>query len=96
MRDREDLEREARRLADQLLLELVERSEDVDFRQGTYLLASLAAELGSRVQERCWQLARDSHPNWEMPASEAETLINAAWKSMASIWAETEREARRG
>jgi hypothetical protein len=73
----------------------VQRSESVDFRQGTYLLAALAAELGGIVQKRCWDLAREGDPTWEMAGSEAETLINAAWRCMATIAGLSEQEDRR-
>jgi hypothetical protein len=95
MARREDLEEQARRQVEALVEHLVERSERVDYRQGTYLLAALAAELGAQIQRRCWDLARDGQPSWEIAAGEAETLINAAWRSMATIWAESEREDRR-
>lgn len=93
---RDELEEQAREHADVLLDYLVQRSESVDFRQGTYLLAALAAELGGIVQRRCWDLARDGgDPGWEMAGSEAETLINAAWRAMASIAGLSEQEDRR-
>ena len=95
MKHREDLEERARQQAELLVEHLVERSEHVDYRQGTYLLAALAAELGAHVQRRCWELARSGHPTWEVAGSEAETLINAAWRCMATIWSETEQEDRR-
>jgi len=83
--DRDDLEVQAREQADVLLEYLVQRSEQVEYRQGTYLLAALAAELGGIVQRRCWELAKEGDPAWEMAAGEAETLINAAWRCMASV-----------
>ncbi|MGE3267329.1 MAG: hypothetical protein AB7P40_01185 [Chloroflexota bacterium] len=83
--DRDSLEEQARQHADALLDQLVQRSESVDYRQGTYLLAALAAELGGIVQRRCWELAKQGDPAWEMAGSEAETLINAAWRCMASV-----------
>lgn len=92
---RDDLETQARQHADYLLDYLVQRSESVDSRQGTYLLAALAAELGSIVQRRCWDLAREGDPGWEVAGSEAETLINAAWRCMASIDSLREQENRR-
>ncbi len=78
-----------------LLDYLVQRSESVDYRAGTYLLAALAAELGGIVQRRCWDLARTGDPTWEMAGSEAETLINAAWRCMATIAGLSEQEDRR-
>ena len=92
---RDDLEEQARQHADYLLDYLVQRSESVDFRRGTYLLAALAAELGATVQRRCWDLAREGEPAWEVAGSEAETLINAAWRCMASIDGLTSQEDRR-
>lgn len=92
---RDELEEQARVHADVLLDYLVQRSESVDYRQGTYLLAALAAELGAIVQRRCWDLAREGDPSWEMAGSEAETLINAAWRSMATIAGLSEQEDRR-
>lgn len=92
---RENLEDIARQQAELLVEHLVGRSESVDYRQGTYLLAALAAELGSQVQRRCWELAKSGQPAWEIGASEAETLINAAWRCMATIWGESELEDRR-
>lgn len=95
MTNRDDLEEQARQHADFLLDYLVQRSESVDYRAGTYLLAALAAELGGIVQRRCWDLARTGDPAWEMAGSEAETLINAAWRSMATIDGLSEQEDRR-
>jgi hypothetical protein len=95
MSARDSLEEQARAHADVLLDYLVQRSESVDFRQGTYLLAALAAELGGIVQRRCWELAKEGDPGWEMAGSEAETLINAAWRCMASIDGLSEQEDRR-
>ena len=92
---RDELEEQARQHADVLLDYLVQRSESVDFRQGTYLLAALAAELGGIVQRRCWDLAKDGDPSWEVAGSEAETLINAAWRCMATIAGLSEQEDRR-
>ena len=95
MASREELEEQARRQAELLVDHLVERSERIDYRQGTYLLAALAAELGVHVQHRCWELAKTNDPSWEVAGSETETLINAAWRCMATVWAESEREDRR-
>jgi hypothetical protein len=92
---RDELEEQARQHADVLLDYLVQRSESVDYRAGTYLLAALAAELGGIVQRRCWDLAREGDPTWEMAGSEAETLINAAWRCMATIAGLSEQEDRR-
>jgi len=92
---RDELEEQAREHADVLLDYLVQRSESVDYRQGTYLLAALAAELGGIVQRRCWDLAKDGNPSWEVAGSETETLINAAWRSMATIASISEEEDRR-
>ncbi|MFN8632699.1 MAG: hypothetical protein U0893_02505 [Chloroflexota bacterium] len=92
---RDALEEQAREHADVLLDYLVQRSESVDFRQGTYLLAALAAELGGIVQRRCWDLAKTGDPSWEMAGSEAETLINAAWRCMATVAGLSEQEDRR-
>jgi hypothetical protein len=85
MATREELERRATELAARLSDELVESSELVDFRMGTYLLAGLAAELGQHVQRRCWEQARRSTASWEMAAAEAETLITAAWRCMETV-----------
>lgn len=82
---RDDLEKRAGELATRLTDELVETSERVDFRMGTFLLAALAAELGQRVQGRCWEQARRSTSSWEMAAAEAETLITAAWRCMETV-----------
>jgi len=92
---RDELEEQARQHADFLLDYLVQRSESVDYRQGTYLLAALAAELGGIVQRRCWDLARSGDPGWEIAGSEAESLINAAWKCMASVAGLSEQEDRK-
>lgn len=92
---RDELEEQAREQADVLLEYLVQRSEQVEYRQGTYLLAALAAELGSIVQRRCWELAKEGDPGWEMAAGDVETLINAAWRCMASVDALIEQENRR-
>jgi hypothetical protein len=92
---RDELEEQARQQADVLLDYLVQRSESVDYRGGTYLLAALAAELGGIVQRRCWELGRTGDPAWEMAGGEAETLINAAWRCMASIDGLSEQEERR-
>ena len=92
---REDLEDLARRQAELLVEHLVGRSESVDYRQGTYLLAAIAAELGGHVQGRCWELARAGDPAWEIAGSEAETLINGAWRVMATIAGLSDREDRR-
>ncbi len=95
MGPREELEERARQQAELLVEHLVQRSESVDFRQGTYLLAALAAELASQVQRRCWELGRANDPTWEIAASEAESSINAAWRCMATIWGQSELEDRR-
>ena len=92
---RDELEEQARQHADELLDFLVQRSESVDYRTGTYLLAALSAELGGIFQRRCWDLARTGDPDWEMAGSEAETLINAAWRCMATIAGLSEQEDRR-
>lgn len=81
----EELEARARELAIQLTDQLVESSEEVDFRSGTYLLAAVAAELGQQVGRRCQELANSTNRTWELAASEAETLIAAAWRCMATI-----------
>ena len=57
--------------------------------------AALAAELGAIVQRRCWELAKEGEPTWEMAAGEAETLINAAWRCMASVDGLIEQDSRR-
>jgi len=93
--DREAIEEQARKQAELLLDLLVERSESIDYRQGTYLLAALAAELGTRVQRRCWELAKTNDPSWEIGGSEAETLINGAWRVMATIATLSDGEDRR-
>src|SRR5687768_15976801 len=85
MAERDDLERRTGELAAQLTDELVESSELVDYRMGTFLLTALTAELGQRVQQRCWEQARRSSANWEMAAAEAETLITAAWRCMETV-----------
>lgn len=85
MAARDNLERQAGELAARLADELVESSEDVDFRMGTFLLTALTAELGQRVQQRCWEQARRSSANWEMAAAEAESLITAAWRCMETV-----------
>jgi hypothetical protein len=63
----------------------VESSELADYRMGTFLLTALAAELGQRVQQRCWEQSRRSTANWDMAAAEAETLITAAWRCMETV-----------
>lgn len=95
MTHRTELEEQAREQASLLLEHLVQRSEQVEYRQGTYLLAALAAELGGIVQQRCWELAKEGDPAWEMAAGEAETLINAAWRCMASVDGLIEQDLRR-
>jgi hypothetical protein len=85
MTTRDALERRAVELAVRLSDELVESSEQVDSRMGTYLLTALAAELGQRVQRRCWDQARSSSANWDVAGAEAETLITAAWRCMETI-----------
>ena len=86
MAARDNLEERAASLAARLADELVESSEQVDFRMGTFLLAALTAELGQRVQRRCWEQARRaSSANWEMAAAEAETVITAAWRCMETV-----------
>jgi hypothetical protein len=85
MAAREGLEQRAAELAARLADELVESSEQVDFRMGTFLLTALVAELGQRVQQRCWEQARRTSANWEMAAAEAETLITAAWRCMETV-----------
>ncbi len=85
MAARDELERRASELAARLSDELVESSEQVDFRMGTFLLTALVAELGQRVQQRCWEQARRSTGSWEMAAAEAETLITAAWRCMETV-----------
>ena len=85
MAARDDLERRAAERAAQLADELVESSEQVDYRMGTFLLSALVAELGQRVQQRCWEQARRSTASWDMAAAEAETAITAAWRCMETI-----------
>ena len=85
MAARDNLEARAGALAARLADELVESSEDVDFRMGTFLLTALVAELGQRVQQRCWEQARRSTASWDMAAAEAETLITAAWRCMETV-----------
>jgi hypothetical protein len=92
---RDELETQAQQHAAVLLDYLVQRSESVDYRQGTYLLSALAAELGGIVQRRCWELAQNGDPSWEMAGAEAETLINAAWRCMATVAGLSEQEDRR-
>ncbi len=95
MTQREEIEEQARQQADVLLEFLVQRSESIDYRQGTYLLAALAAELGLHVQRRCWELAKTADPSWEIGGSEAETLINGAWRVMATVASLSDQEDRR-
>lgn len=95
MAQREDLEEQARQQAELLLDYLVQRSESIDYRQGTYLLAALAAELGAHVQRRCWELARTGDSSWEIGGSDAESLINGAWRVMATIAGLSDQEDRR-
>lgn len=95
MAQREDLEEQARQQAELLLEYLVQRSESIDYRQGTYLLAALAAELGVHVQRRCWELARTGDASWEIGGSDAESLINGAWRVMATIAGLSDQEDRR-
>ncbi len=85
MAARDILEQRAGELAARLADELVESSEQVDFRMGTFLLTALVAELGQRVQQRCWEQGRRSTANWDMAAAEAETLITAAWRCMETV-----------
>jgi len=82
---KDELERQALELTNRLVDDLVETSEQVDFRAGTYLLAALAASIGERVQHRCWEQGRRSNKTWDMAAAEAETLITAAWRCMETI-----------
>lgn len=95
MVQREELEEQARQQAELLLEYLVQRSESIDYRQGTYLLTALAAELGVQVQRRCWELAKSNDPSWEIGGSEAETLINGAWRVMATVAGLSDEEDRR-
>ena len=85
MARRDELEAQARALAAGLLQQQVAASEQVDFRAGTYLLASLAAELGQIVQRRCGELARAGDGRWELAFAESESLINGAWRAMEMI-----------
>ncbi len=85
MAARDILEQRAGELAARLADELVESSEQVDFRMGTFLLTALVAELGQRVQQRGWEQGRRSTANWDMAAAEAETLITAAWRCMETV-----------
>ena len=85
MSARDELELQANELAGRLADQLVESSESVDFRSGTFLLAALTAELGQRIQQRCWEQARRAGGSWEMAAAEAETLITAAWRCMETV-----------
>ena len=85
MSARAEMERRAAELATRLSEELVESSEEVDYRMGTFLLAALTAELGQRVQQRCWEQAQRSSPTWDLAAAEAETLITAAWRCMETV-----------
>lgn len=85
MRRAEDLEERARLLAARLVEQAVETSEEVDFRSGTYLLAAVAAELAQQIGRRCEELARSQDSRWELAVGEAETLIGAAWRCMATI-----------
>lgn len=91
MQQRDDLEGRATVLVDRLFEELVGSAEDVDFRAGTYLLAAVAAELGQRVQGRCWDLARTANSAWELAAADADTLITGAWRCMETVAQLTER-----
>jgi hypothetical protein len=91
MPTREELERRATELADKLTDELVESSELVDHRMGTFLLVALAAELGQRAQRRCWEQASRSSGTWEMASAEAETLITAAWRCLETIAANADQ-----
>jgi hypothetical protein len=81
----EELEARARELALLLTDQQVESSEEVDFHSGTYLLAAIAAELGQQVSRRCQELAHSANRKWELAAAEAETLVAAAWRCMATI-----------
>jgi len=82
---REELEARARELAAQLVDDLVVSSERVDFRSGTFFLATLAAEIGQHVQRRCWEIARSGDGRWELAVAEAESLINGGWRTMEMV-----------
>ena len=85
MARREDLEAKGREQATQIADRIVESSEDVDFRGGTFLLAALTAELGQIVQRRCVELARGGDGRWELAVAESESLINGAWRTMEIV-----------
>jgi hypothetical protein len=82
---REDLEAQGREHATRLADQIVESSEDVDFRGGTFLLATLTAELGQIIQRRCQELARGGDGRWELAVAESESLINGAWRTMEIV-----------
>ena len=91
MLDRDNLEARAARIVDELVDRLVEGSEDVDFRGGTFLLTSMAAEIGQRVHRRCIDLARAGDGSWELAASDADSLLTGAWRCGETIVQLTER-----
>ena len=85
MTARDELDRQAAALAARLADELVESSERVDYRMGSYLLAALVAELAQRIEARCWEQARRAPGHWERAAAEADTLVASAWRAMETI-----------
>jgi hypothetical protein len=85
MTARDRLDQQASALAARLSDELVEGSEQVDYRMGTYLLAALVAELAQRIEARCWEQARRTPGHWERAASEADTLVASAWRCIETV-----------
>ena len=82
---REELEAQGREHAARLAEQVVESSEHVDFKGGTFLLAALTAELGQIIQRRCLDLARGGDGRWELAVAESESLINGAWRTMEIV-----------
>jgi hypothetical protein len=82
---RERLDQQAAALATRLTDELVEGSEQVEYRMGTYLLAALVAELAQRIEARCWEQARRTPGHWERAAAEADTLVASAWRCIETV-----------
>jgi hypothetical protein len=89
--DRDGLEGRAARIVNELLERLVEGAEDVDYRGGTFLLTSMAAEIGQHVHRRCIELARAGDGSWELAASDADSLLTGAWRCGETIVQLTER-----
>ena len=91
MLGRDDLEARASDITRDLVDRLVGSAEDVDYRSGTFLLASIAAELGQHIHRRCIELARNKDGSWELAAADADSLVTGAWRCGETISQLSER-----